>query len=73
MAFTATPWMRSAACEKWLWLSLAACFTCQLLTLPLLMWPLQEASGGKELRYALKNSFGFGGTNASLLLARYEP
>jgi 3-oxoacyl-[acyl-carrier-protein] synthase II len=25
-----------------------------------------------ELRYALSNSFGFGGTNASLLFKKYE-
>ena len=28
---------------------------------------------GPTLKYALKNSFGFGGTNASLLLGKYEP
>ena len=27
----------------------------------------------RDVRYALKNSFGFGGTNASLLLKRFEP
>jgi len=26
----------------------------------------------KEVKYALKNSFGFGGTNASLLFKRWE-
>ena len=26
----------------------------------------------KEVRYALNNSFGFGGTNASILLKRFE-
>lgn len=29
-------------------------------------------SAPKELKYALKNSFGFGGTNASLLLGKYK-
>jgi 3-oxoacyl-[acyl-carrier-protein] synthase II len=28
---------------------------------------------GRELRYAVKNSFGFGGTNASLVLGKYVP
>jgi 3-oxoacyl-[acyl-carrier-protein] synthase II len=26
----------------------------------------------KDVRYALSNSFGFGGTNAALLFKRYE-
>jgi 3-oxoacyl-[acyl-carrier-protein] synthase II len=30
------------------------------------------SNGGRQLKYALKNSFGFGGTNASLLLTKYE-
>ena len=32
------------------------------------------ANTGRErrIRHALNNSFGFGGTNASLLLSRYE-
>jgi 3-oxoacyl-[acyl-carrier-protein] synthase II len=30
-------------------------------------------SNASSLRYALKNSFGFGGTNASLVLGKYKP
>jgi 3-oxoacyl-[acyl-carrier-protein] synthase II len=26
-----------------------------------------------KIRYALSNSFGFGGTNGTLLMKRYEP
>ncbi|KAJ1417681.1 hypothetical protein B484DRAFT_453903 [Ochromonadaceae sp. CCMP2298] len=33
---------------------------------------LQYKETGAELKYAMKNSFGFGGTNASLLLRKFE-
>jgi 3-oxoacyl-(acyl-carrier-protein) synthase len=32
----------------------------------------RRSGNGKGLRYALSNSFGFGGTNASLVFRRYE-
>ncbi len=33
---------------------------------------VKEVREGVEIRHALSNSFGFGGTNASLILSRYE-
>jgi 3-oxoacyl-[acyl-carrier-protein] synthase II len=33
----------------------------------------QGQGRGEELRYAVKNSFGFGGTNASLVIGKYIP
>ena len=38
------------------------------------MYPPSSSSGGAsgEFKYALKNSFGFGGTNASLVLGRFK-
>ena len=33
---------------------------------------VKELREGVEIRHALSNSFGFGGTNASLILSKYE-
>ena len=33
---------------------------------------VHNEAGKADMRYALKNSFGFGGTNAGLLFKKYE-
>ena len=33
---------------------------------------VRKSSVKQEIKYALKNSFGFGGTNASLLFKKYQ-